>query len=396
MAELIEVACDICGQKYRWSDERLGSTAACRECGTKFEVEEFVPPPDDADDEVGDSPLPWIKGALVAALIVAALSGLGSLLFTRPAPDAPVLASAAPSVPARAAQSSTTAAGAPSGQTQPSGVTATPATPRTGHGIARNGLPSGFGSGAAPSDPRKVRELADKLKSSVPGRASPAPGFGLSNTNDPEPEREATGSVPAPGPKPIVVDAPSGVPVVTTWQLVGNPGSARLRLTGRGLQKTTAVQELVGLALIDAAFAAVSDTELDVKKTYLKDPRQSLFVVASPEGIAVAFCDAVPIVTSRKSLDREPNSVRVFRVTKDGWLEGSRSAVVLVEAGGRAHIDSTVPIAFVKDEAEMAALAASNLFAEPRANVRQQNANPSGEMRPPVMTFCALPELKKD
>jgi hypothetical protein len=259
----------------------------------------------------------------------------------------------------------------------------------------QTGIPPGFGGGLPRPDPGKARELTDKLQKSIRERTSAAPGFGLSNKNDPEPEREPPRSAPAPGPKPIVVDAPSGVPVVTTWQLVGNPGTARLRLTGRGLQKTTAVQELVGLTLIDAAFAAVSDTELDVRKTYLKDPRQSLFVVASPEGIAVAFCDAVPTVTSRKSLDREPNSVRVFRVTKDGWLEGSRSAVVLVEAGGRVHIDSTVPIAFVKDDAEMAALTANNLFAESRANVRQKNASPAGEMRPPLITFCALPELTK-
>jgi hypothetical protein len=126
----------------------------------------------------------------------------------------------------------------------------------------------------------------------------------------------------------------------------------------------------------------------------LKDPRQSLFVVTSPAGVAVAFCDAVPTVTSPQSLDREPNSVRVFRVAAGGSLEGSRSAVILVEAGGRAQIDSTIPVCFIKDDAEMTALTANNLFAEPRARIREQNANRAGQMHPPVITFCALPALK--
>lgn len=83
MGELIDVACDICGQIYRWSDERVGEIAACRECGTKFEVTEYTPPPD-PDEAAMDNPLPWVKGGIVAAIIVLALFGLGRLLFYRP------------------------------------------------------------------------------------------------------------------------------------------------------------------------------------------------------------------------------------------------------------------------------------------------------------------------
>jgi len=58
MPEAIKSACDICGQIYHLSEERLGRSTSCKVCGTKFTVEEFVPP----KEEEHDSPWPWIKG----------------------------------------------------------------------------------------------------------------------------------------------------------------------------------------------------------------------------------------------------------------------------------------------------------------------------------------------
>jgi hypothetical protein len=186
------------------------------------------------------------------------------------------------------------------------------------------------------------------------------------------------------------------VPVVTAWSLVGAPGSKQLRLTGRGLQKVTGVQELVGLTLIDEPFTAVGDAELRMGKSYLKDVDQALFAVSSPEGMAVVACDAMRTVSAYESLDQTPNSVRVFRVRAGGRLEGSRSAVVLVEAGGRARIDSTTPVCFLKDNAGLETVTANNLIAEAKAAVSQRRPNPAGEVHPRVMTFCFLPALVKD
>ena len=80
MSELIDVACDICGKQYRWPDERLGETALCRYCGTKFEVKLYVPPEDDTNAK----DLQWFKGVGVAILVVSVAVGLSSLLFIRP------------------------------------------------------------------------------------------------------------------------------------------------------------------------------------------------------------------------------------------------------------------------------------------------------------------------
>jgi hypothetical protein len=84
MAEFTDVACDICGKLYHWTVDRLGDTAICRECGTKFDVTEYVAPPEDDEESIESNPLPWIKGASVVALILLVLVGLSSLLFIRP------------------------------------------------------------------------------------------------------------------------------------------------------------------------------------------------------------------------------------------------------------------------------------------------------------------------
>lgn len=88
MAELIDVACDICGQKYRRSEEDMGKKAKCRICGTKFEIARYVPPDElfEAEQEAAlGNPLPWIKGGATFALILLLIGGLGSLLFIKPA-----------------------------------------------------------------------------------------------------------------------------------------------------------------------------------------------------------------------------------------------------------------------------------------------------------------------
>lgn len=84
MAEIVDVACDICGKIYHWTEERLGDVVTCSECGTKFDVTEYVAPAEDGEVDVNNNPLPWIKGAFVVALILCVLLGLSSLVFIRP------------------------------------------------------------------------------------------------------------------------------------------------------------------------------------------------------------------------------------------------------------------------------------------------------------------------
>lgn len=87
MAELIDVACDICGQKYRRPEEEIGRKAKCRVCGTKFEVSKYTPPDELFEEEAAalGNPMPWIKGGATFALILLLIGGLGSLLFIKPA-----------------------------------------------------------------------------------------------------------------------------------------------------------------------------------------------------------------------------------------------------------------------------------------------------------------------
>jgi len=85
MPEAIKSACDICGQIYRLSEERLGRSTSCKVCGTKFTVEEFVPPREEEEEE-HDSPWPWIKGGFTLMLMLAILIALGRLPFVKPEP----------------------------------------------------------------------------------------------------------------------------------------------------------------------------------------------------------------------------------------------------------------------------------------------------------------------
>ncbi|MFO1022780.1 MAG: hypothetical protein U0903_19110 [Planctomycetales bacterium] len=83
MPEMINAACDICGQAYRRTVEELGKKAKCRVCGTTFEIVQKADPDElfDSEDEHDGNPLPWIKGGATSALILLIIFGLGSLLF---------------------------------------------------------------------------------------------------------------------------------------------------------------------------------------------------------------------------------------------------------------------------------------------------------------------------
>lgn len=345
MGELIDVACDICGQIYHWSDERLGEIAACRECGTKFEVMEYIPPPD-PDDAAMDNPLPWVKGGGVAAVIVLAVFGLGRLLFYRPGGD-------------------TTFAAASSQQMQ-----------------------------TTQSDPIRARMQRSfrNVRTSTPPATSPTlppgptglpPGFA--------PRR----SIP-PAPAPPVSSAhasPPGVltgvpPVVTGWVMSGVP-ILKLHVTGRGFRGVTAVQVGGGVSLNNVSFSIVSDSELAINSGFAMHP-QAVTMISSPDGMVVIFHD------SAKTADAQTNSsvttaADVVLVRNNGRFTSPNPVLLLVESGGSAEIASFAFIAFVKQNGRLTTSSVNILIAEPGAQITLKQP-PRTEVRPRVLTFCPLPK----
>lgn len=332
MAELIEAACDICGQLYRWSEERLNETAVCRECGTKFEVQRYTPPPDEVEGDL-DNPLPWIKGACVAAIIIAALGGLGSLLTYRPGSRPFPTANTAPGYPA---------------PSYPAPAYPVPNYPATGQSAVGQ-------SSAGQSAP-----------------AYPAPG-------QPAPV--------IPGPAAGTGERPGACPVITGWSLVD---PQQLRLTGRGLKGITRAETVLGIALIDVQFTVVSDAELLIRTVFLNRP-EKLFAVSSPDGIALVVSDAIPAVDTQDSLDFTPGVVPLRLVRKGGHLVSLCPTIVLVESGGRAVIQSHAVVCFMQNGAELEAERASSLIAEPGASATLRQPFIVNNRRSPAITFCRLP-----
>ncbi len=394
MAELIDVACDICGQKYQWGPERVGSSTQCRECGTKFSVVEYTPPPE--EDTNANSPWRWIKGACVALLVVTAVVGLGSLPFVRPAPARAVAADRQPP----GAGFAQPAARAP-GVLQNRPNLQADVDSRLKALREKNGIPVvGQPGNPVPGNPAPVLPVPV-----FPGSAPRVPtmpprhGFGPRGralrgappVAENKPEKQ-----PSDGNAIESTVAPTGVPpVITGWNVAGTGPRKQVHLTGRGLQNTTKVQKLLGLALFDVTFTVVSDTDLQLNSAHLQAPGQSLFVVTTADGMAVAFSNEIKTIDSPESGELVTGPERIFFVKKGGVLTSQQPSVVLLEEGGRASIGGITAVGIVKKGAQLETAIATTLICEAGANVTQRHATPRANDYPTAITFCPLPRLSE-
>jgi hypothetical protein len=366
MAELIDVACDICSQKYRLDAERLGTMAPCRECGTKFKIVEYTPPPD--EDAPADSPWIWIRGAFVAAIVIAAVSLLGSLPFIRPSP-----------VQAR--------------------------TVADGKQGAGNGRSSSTGSPNSTSKSKTPQEIAqeaqDQAKAFRKKHGLPEPNF----PNNPFP-----GTIPGFPPQPTAnatsssgPDAKSGAnvsqrsgnpPTISDWSFAAGPGPQTLHLTGRNLKNATKIQKVMPVGIFEVPFAAPSETKLEIRNLDLNGPDPTIIIVTTPGGVAVAFSDELRTVDKVWTDDFSMGSA--FLVKKGGVLTSSRPVIVLLEPEGRAKITGITTLGIVKKGAELETGFTNAIVAEEGATVRQGNPIARPEKPPEVITFCPLPRLKNN
>ena len=146
----------------------------------------------------------------------------------------------------------------------------------------------------------------------------------------------------------------------------------------------------MGAHLFDSQFAVAGDDELEVKQVVFGDRIPAIITLSSADGTAVAFSDDVQTVDSSTAIENRPGGLPVCRVKRGSLLETDKAVVLLVEAGGRAKINSFTPLCFLEQGAELETISAHKLIAHERAKISQRMTIPGADVRPAVLTFCPL------
>lgn len=361
MSDLIDAACDICGRQYRWPDERLGETATCRYCGTKFEVKVFVAPEEDSHAK----DLQWFKGVGVAILVLAVVVGLSSLLVLRPA------------------GSGSNVAGDSWRSRQNNSFPSAPSSP-VGHQHFN------------PAD--DIRSRLDQRGRGIGGQ--PAMG----NPVNPIPV-VTHGNTPA---APFAMIAPdatplhpaTSAPVVTEWGFVGEFPHRKIQMKGTGLQGLTKFQVFFGSGLIDAKCNQVSDTLLETDGIFVNSREVTMYVITNSLGVAVAFSDDIPTVNTLKPLPRRraDNEPRLYLVISGGQLLSERPTNVLVDDGGIATVNPWTHFAIVKRSGELQTETYRNTIMEAGARVTSKRSHINDRtnlISVPALAFCRLPVISE-
>ncbi|MCC7422353.1 MAG: hypothetical protein IT428_18905 [Planctomycetaceae bacterium] len=369
MSEIIEFACDICGQKYRYSEERMGRKTDCRECGAPFELNKHTIAKDDDEEDSDDEEVsPWIliRSAVVGTLLFFIIGGLSYLPFYAPEPRS-LMASTTP--PGRLGNP-------PSGFPQP-GLPGH-GFPHHNPGFSPAGVPNGGmpGNNAVWPPPRTNRNVT----------AGSNDARGDSGGN-PRPDEDATrdtelaaGTGPKTVPQPIDVPRPdatkpdSGKPVepkpekTATSDSRGpdmddDPGEipAELKklpyvrsvsigkLNGRDNHivvkgaNLTKVKQLLPIydpywPLSEQQFTAVSNTQIDTQAvTFAGGYKPIGVLLGSAEGLTVAIPEDSVRVNRDESID-SADKAPVIVVERGGSLTSDARAVIVVEQGGTVNV----------------------------------------------------------
>ncbi len=358
MAALIDAACDICGHIHHIVEDRLGDVVPCRECGTKFEVVEYFPPPEDETEATNNSPLPWIKGAGITVLILCVLVGLSSLLVYRPTPGSRQVAGSVWFRPRTVPQQRLDP------RTDPS---ADPLTNRTAQQRLRR-------------DFERLRQ-AQQPKLEIPA-TNQVSSVSATPVQTPVPQ------TPVPtGPPPSI----SGWGFDSSRERGGAFGT--IRLIGTGMSRAAKVEQTFGPGLLgNARFSVVSDTEMLVNLSHQFTPRETLLLISNPGGVAVVFSEEIPTIQDRQVLP-DRRQIPVCLVRNGGHVISRRGVVALLEQGGRAEIQSLTFLAVAQEGSDLHAQTVHKLYAHPQAKVKVELQNQTPLPPQPNIQFCRLPSL---
>ncbi len=361
MSDLIDAACDICGRQYRWPDERLGESATCRYCGTKFEVTVYVPP----DEDTNAKDLQWFKGVGIAILVLIVVAGLSSLLVLRPS-----------------ATGWSVAGGSWGSRPNNSYSSTSPSPVHQQHFNPADEIRSRFdqrGPGQGGSIPRgnPVNTPSDVS----PGDSTPTTFTSISPTENPR-------------------HAATSAPIVTEWGFVGQFPNRKLQLRGTGLQGLTKFQYHFGSGLSDARCNQVSDVLLETDGFHVNSGGVTLYAITNPQGTAVVFSDDIAIVNTLRTLPRRfsINDPKLYLVQSGGQLLSESPTDVLVEQGGRATVNPLVGMAIIKRGGELKTRLPSGIILEAGATLTSELSPVSQSSSPitvPTITFCRLPVISK-
>ena len=366
MSELIDVACDICGRRYRWPDERLGDSATCRDCNTQFEVTEYVSPEENTDA----ADLRWFKGVGEVLLVLAVVIGLSSLLVIRPANYRRSIAQGSSSFgPVNAHPAGSASPHLPLHNSPPHDLFRSRFEART--------QPHGQAPGEAPVG----TVLSPANQTLPPVNLSPLPTRFTKIPPNTTPEHQA-----------------SSPPVVTEWGFASNSRPRKLQLKGQGLQGLTRFQYRFGSGLTDTACHQVSDSLVETDGFFVRSSKVTLYVISNPLGTAVVFSDDIATIDTPTTLNRVPvrDEPDLFLVRHGGELTSNRPIGVLVDAGGRATVTPWVNMAIVKPGGYLKTQSPSSTILETGASVVWEKPGINELAGPdsrPAIQFYRLPAI---
>lgn len=370
MSEIIEFACDICGQKYRYSEERMGRKTDCRECGAPFELNKHTIAKDEDEDGSDDEETsPWllIRSAFVGTLLFFIIGGLSYLPFSSPDPQN-LMAATPPSgqlnnFPPGFPQSNFPGQGFPNGNPgfNPSGqpnagmpnagmpgnntVWPPPKTkrkvrpgvnnagdvgnPQPGEGATQN---ADLGAASQPKDVPDPADgpMADQGKPEKPLEPKPEKGMaagGAESDDDP-------GEVPADFKKAPFVSS------VSIGKLDGRDD--HIVVKGANLSK---VKTLIPIydpfwPLSEEGFSIVSNTRIDTGHVVFAGGYKPVGVLlGSAEGATLAIPANAMRVSKEETIERN-DKVAVVVVEKGGTLTTDARALIVVEQGGTLNVKS--------------------------------------------------------
>jgi hypothetical protein len=374
VSEIIEFACDICGQKYRYSEERMGRKTDCRECGAPFELNKHTIAKDEDEDGSDDEEMsPWIliRSAFVGTLLFFIIGGLCYLPFYTP--DGRSLMAA--TTPSGQRGNSPTGFGQPSfpannfPQHNPSfsppgfpnagnpnagmpGNNSVWPPPRTNHNLRSGAKVPGAADDSIPGrDPAGDTEVAAAIGAKLVPEPSDVP---KADAPEPEPEKPSKAKPEKPmaadAGEPDTNDDPGDVPndfkkapfvrSVSIGKLEGRDN--HIVVKGANLSKVTHLHPIYDpfWPLNNVQFTVTSKNRIDTHRvTFAGGYKPIGVVLVSAEGTTIA----IPEDSMRVSKDEssEPSDkIPVIVVERGGTLTTSSRTVVVVEPGGTVNISS--------------------------------------------------------
>lgn len=359
---MIEFACDICGQKQLYPEDRMGRDVDCRVCGAPYELNKHTIARDEEEETQEDDEVSaWVlvRSTVVGAIILFIVGGLSVLPFYEPDPSSRaqaggIVASRLPATPNN---------GLPPGFPQhqfppgfPQHNLHPPFVPPTG---IPNGVP---GVDTKPNGPPNMATWPPARPNGAvppanganqnPGGAKPMPvevaradagkggGNGLPMPADVgaknEPEMAADG---APEADPKGEDVPldfTDYPNVRSVAVGNAAGGTNIVVKGSKLSKVRRVLPfyIPYWNVRDVEFRVVSDTQIETNHVALAGVKSVGVVLVSDEGLTITVPERTLRIKQEQTIDIQTGRNNLVVVEAGGKATTQNSAMVVVERGG--------------------------------------------------------------